>query len=389
MSLKHQVQQLEEKVAEVIATQRRFPAVSLATLLHGGSLLYGTAIGIRNLLYKRGVLPIGQVERPVISVGNLTAGGTGKTPMTVHLAAMLKSRGFKVLIVSRGYKSQGEKAGAVVCDGETLLGDAHSVGDEPCLMARLLGEVPVMVGSKRLITASAGLRRFSPDVILLDDGFQHQRLARDLNLVLMDAKDPLGNGHLIPRGPLREPISALERADAIIFTRSRQSDRCPNRRFARIISSKPVFHSNHRTVIRFIRPAYCQDLMNGVNLAHHRSDRPGATVGGRQLFAFSALANNDAFFSAAASVGGEVLGTMGFADHHFYNREDIDAVIRNAHNAGCNAVVTTDKDFVRLPEKLSLPVDLIVLGVEIDFGEDGQRWQHFIFNKLANCMGRT
>ncbi len=386
MNLNRQLQKLEEKATEVVTAHRRFPAVSLATLLYGGSLLYGIAIGTRNMLYARGGLSVGCVDRPVISIGNLTAGGTGKTPMTVHLAKLLTSLGFKVLIVSRGYKSQGEKAGAIVSDGERLLRGARDAGDEPFLMACLLGKVPVMVGKNRLETATAGIRRFSPDLILLDDAFQHQRLGRDLNLVLMDAEDPIGNGHLLPRGPLREPISALARADAVIFTRSRHTGSSPNPELSRIISRKPVFHSTHKTVQRFVLPALCKKAIHAIDSSHHNTTTSTATIAGRHLFAFSALANNDAFFSAIKRMGAQVAGTMHFPDHHFYDRKDIESVVRSAHEAGCRALVTTDKDYVRLPATISIPVDLIVMGVEIDFGKDEARWQRFVLDRIEEVL---
>jgi tetraacyldisaccharide 4'-kinase len=249
-------------------------------------------------------------------------------------------------------------------------------------MASLLGGVPVMVGRHRLAAAEWGLRRYSPDVILLDDAFQHQRLERDLNLLLLDSEDPIGNGFLLPRGPLREPVSAVKRADAIIFTRSRRS----GGRIEELddaISAKPVFHSRHKTVLRFIRPASARKGLSETDLTHRYTARPETAIGGRRLFAFSALANNDAFFSAVADMDVKVLGTKAFPDHHFYTHEDIESVVDKALETGCDAVVTTDKDFVRLPQKLVLPVDLVVLGVEIDFGTDEARWQRFIMDRLG------
>lgn len=380
--LNHHKRKLSERAAAVIAENRRFPLFSLATPLHVGSLLYGTAVEIRSLLYQHGILAVGRVSRPVLSVGNLTVGGTGKTPMTVHLAKLLHSWGLKAMIVSRGYKSAGEREGIVVCDGRKMLCDAHAAGDEPCLMARLLSGVPVMVGQNRFENARKGIRRFSPDVILLDDAFQHQALARDLNLVLMDARHPIGNGYLLPRGPLREPISALDRADAILFTRGRPSYDNLDSELKRIISRKPYFQCHHLTVIRGFVPA--GEAIDPLDDSGLRECDQGI-IQGRPVFTFSGLANNKAFCSSVDELGADVKGSAYFSDHHRYSREDIDTLIGSAIEAGCRAMVTSDKDFMRLSGTGPLPMDLVVLGIEIDFRNDTDRWQRFLRDRLMQC----
>jgi len=382
LELHDPMRKLVQGTAAVMASHRRFPFFSLATILHGGSLLYGAATAARNALYDHGILPTRRVGRPVISIGNMTAGGTGKTPMTMHLAKLLNSFGLKVLIVSRGYKSLGEKDGAVVSDGNKLLCDVRTAGDEPYLMACLLGHVPVMVGQNRFQTARRGVMSFSPDVILLDDAFQHQAMLRDINLVLMDANLPLGNGHLLPRGPLREPLSGLNRADAIVFTRGRPSQMTLHSDLAQMVSKKSVFHCQHVAVVRGIVPAGqpIEDIrtLNG-------TDSIPKILQGRPVFAFSGLANNPNFFSSIAQMGGDVRGTAGFPDHHFYSSGEIGELVRRAGQLDSHAMITTDKDFVRLPRSTSLPVDLLILGVEIDFREDRERWQGFIRNRLMQC----
>ncbi|RJQ76876.1 MAG: tetraacyldisaccharide 4'-kinase [Desulfobacteraceae bacterium] len=378
MSLKTQKQKLEKKIGAIVASRGSHPVFSLATLLYGGSLLYGAGVRMRQSLYAHGVLSVGQVNRPVISIGNLTAGGTGKTPLAIHLAKLLDMLGLKVLIVSRGYKSLSEKTGAVVSDGRTILCDWRSAGDEPFLMARMLMHVPVMVGKDRFATASAGLQRFAPDIVLLDDAFQHQGLARDVNLLLLDANEPLGNGHLLPRGPLREPIAALKRADAIIFTRCAQPPNEKQRELARMIHPRPVFYCGHAPVVRCLVPA--MHPLVGAE-ATKPPAQPGNPLQGRSVFAFAALARNETFWSTVSGMGALIQGVMGFSDHHFYSAKDIDGLVQAASQSGCHTLVTTDKDFVRLP-RMSLPLDLIVLGVDIDFGVDYDRWQRFIADRL-------
>jgi tetraacyldisaccharide 4'-kinase len=376
------IRKLEKRTVEILSGRQSFPIASLATVLYGGSLLYGAGAKIRQKLFASGIFSAESIERPVISIGNLTAGGTGKTPMTVHLTKLLLSLSLKVMIVSRGYKSLNEKAITVVSDGSKILCDAQIAGDEPYLMARLVAHVPVVVGKNRYKAALAGLQHFDPDVIVLDDAFQHLALARDLNLLLLDAEDPVGNGYLLPRGPLREPVSALRRADAIVFTRSHQRPSEKHRELGRMIHPNPVFHCRHTPVLRCVVPAM-HLLDAGEPFPPGLSEGP---LQGRSVFAFSALARNENFRSAVAGMGASVLGSMGFPDHHRYCRQDIDNLVHAARCAGCLALVTTDKDFVRLP-RLKLPMELIVLGVDIDFGDAHDRWKSFIVEQLTHRDG--
>jgi tetraacyldisaccharide 4'-kinase len=378
MNLKRAIDKFERQAAQIIATRQRAPFISLATMLYGGSLLYGTGARVRQKLFAHGLLPAKTINKPVISVGNLTAGGTGKTPMTVHLAQLLIALNYKVLIVSRGYKSLNEKGVALVSHGGAVTGDAWSTGDEPYLMARLVRQATVMVGRNRAETAIAGIRRFNPDIVLLDDAFQHQALARDLNLLLLDAEEPFGNGYLLPRGPLREPVSAIQRADAIIFTRSHGAHTETQRQLSRMIHPKPVFHCRHTSVLRCVVPG-AHSLGADEPLRHHC---PEDLLQGRPVFAFAALANNANFWSAVSRVGARLLGTMGFPDHHRFSSQDIEDLVQAAHRSGCRTLVTTDKDFVRLPRS-PLPMELIVLGVEIDFGAEYDRWRKFIVEKAT------
>jgi len=362
---------LETKIATIIADRNHFPFFSLATLLYAGALIYSAVIYLRNALYASGIIKIFRIDKPVISIGNLTTGGTGKTPMTIHLAKLLRTFDKKVLIVSRGYKGAAERCGIVVSDGHSVLCNASLSGDEPQLMARLLPGVPVVVGKNRYAAACKGLRHFAPDVILLDDAFQHQRLARDLNLLLLDAQEPVGNGYLLPRGPMREPISAVRRADAILFTR------CASQRDNET-AADPVFNTRHIPVVRCHVPV-------GVSLDSNLLSREpeGSTdmLYGRPVIAFAGLAHNDLFWQTVTAMGATVQGAIGFADHHKFHETDLDKILQAARMNGCQTLVTTDKDYVRLPA-MSLPVDLIVIGIEIDFGGQYDRWRSFIADKV-------
>jgi len=203
------------------------------------SLPYGGAVRARNRLFDSGFLEQQRIGCPVISVGNLTVGGTGKTPMVILLAGMLKDRGLRPAVLSRGYGGKNRADVLVVSDGMRVLAGPDEAGDEPVLIARRLGDVPVLAGPKRVITGRHALEHFSVDAILLDDGFQHRYLHRDLDIVLLDSRQPLGNGFLLPRGPLREPPSALARAGVIAFTRSKGGDAEPiDERLSSILSGR-------------------------------------------------------------------------------------------------------------------------------------------------------
>ena len=188
----------------------------LLTLL---SFVYALILQLRVLVYKAGLLRSFRLPCPVISVGNLTVGGTGKTPMTLYLARWFMDRGKRVVILSRGYGGSLEGTIRIVADGSTILLSPGDAGDEPYLLANSLPGVMVVIGSDRYQAGCLALERLNPDIFILDDGFQHLRLKRDLNLLLLDCEKPFGNGRTLPAGILREPVSAIERADLVIFTR--------------------------------------------------------------------------------------------------------------------------------------------------------------------------
>ncbi|MGA8180790.1 MAG: tetraacyldisaccharide 4'-kinase, partial [Desulfobacterales bacterium] len=190
------------------------------SLLSMASKVYGGAAKLKRIFYEKSILKSKKLSCPVVSIGNITAGGTGKTPMAIYVANIARDLGYKVAIISRGYKGKAEKNGGIVSDGKALLMTAEIAGDEPYMMAARLRDVPIIVGKNRFKAGRLAIRKFEPDILVLDDGFQHLKLQRDLDLVLLDYRKPFGNGHLLPRGVMREPASALSCAAAIILTRS-------------------------------------------------------------------------------------------------------------------------------------------------------------------------
>ncbi|GAB6096458.1 tetraacyldisaccharide 4'-kinase [Desulfatiferula olefinivorans] len=318
------------------------------------------AAALKNRLYDKGALTVRRLACPVISVGNITVGGTGKTPMTMLLARHLKERGFRPLILSRGYGGRATDKGGVVSDGKTVLMDAAWAGDEPLMMAAALPGVPVVVGKDRSRMGRQALARFSPDVILLDDGFQHRKLHRDLDIVLFDACRPFGNGFALPRGPLREPVAALARAHLFVLTRADDPAESVRAFHARLealglpsaVLRTPVITCGHRPVLRGIIPADRTRMASAVSA-------PAEAV-----FAFSGIANNDDVKRSLDALGFTVAGCMAFPDHHPYSADDLAEIARRASAGGAHAFVTTDKDAARLGSAV-LPLSLYVAGIDL------------------------
>lgn len=314
------------------------------------SLLYACAVKLRLFLYDSGVLKKRKLPCRVISIGNITAGGTGKTPIAMHIAKLLKDAGAKPLILSRGYKRKGGGIG-VVSDGKKILLDAEEAGDEPYLIAKRLAGVPVVVCSDRYKGGVYAWEKFKPDVIILDDGFQHIRLARDLNILLVDASRGFGNGYMLPRGILREPLSRLDKADIALV----KGSKLPERDLAVLRGHMvdPLYFS--------YRPSMFLDIKDSTAL------KPGDFREKRALLV-SGIANPESFARTVDALGLTVGKKLYFPDHHDYTRRDID-MIRKA-SADCELIVTTEKDAVKLSKyagHLNRPV--FALSVEVQFSE--------------------
>ena len=359
------------------------PVASLASLLHGISIFYGAAQRLRATCYRRQLFPSRELPCKVISVGNLTVGGTGKTPMTVHVAGEIKHAGFKVVIVSRGYKGGAEKHGGIVSDGRTIYMDAEMAGDEPYMIACRLKGVPVVVGKNRFAAGMLAISKFQPDVIVLDDAFQHLKLKRDIDLVLLDHKRPFGNSHLLPRGVLREPVSSLARSTACILTRFRAgAEEAPMSSVAGIqvlVPGIPVFTSSHVPYWYVVHRGE-QNSFEAISDDFSANDLE--QIQPRKVFCFSGIARNDDFRHTVKDLGFEVTGLLEFRDHHPYTEKDLATIVRCAGDTGADRLITTEKDHARMAFKGPFPMELIVVGVKISFGDREQDFISFIKNRL-------
>ena len=345
------------------------------------SKCYEALMRLRADLYHKGFRASKQLSCKVVSVGNITAGGTGKTPMTLYLARSLAESGLRPAIVSRGYKGALEAKGGVVSDGRKVLAGAADAGDEPFMMAKALPNVPVIVGADRYRAGRQAVSDFSPDVILLDDAFQHLKLKRDINLVLVDCSRPFGNGHVFPAGELREPLQALRRADAVILTRtdfenpSGKVKSADERLIGRI--QCPVFRTRHVPEVRRIIRGGRSDTSNNTTGCNDED-----IIRGQRIFAFSGVAKNDYFLYMLAGLKGRVVGNQAFPDHHKYLPADLQTVCRRAKELKVDFLVTTEKDLVKISTDVNWPVALIVMDIKISFGSDQKRFQSFLKQKL-------
>lgn len=332
----------------------RLPGPLVATALAPFSALYGRALQLRARLYRSGTLASARAACPVISVGNLTFGGTGKTPFVEFLARRLRFEGRTPAIVSRGYGRR-SRGVVVVSDGSGPLVGPDEGGDEPVAMARRAAGVPVIVGERRADAARAALDH-GADLIILDDGFQHLGLARDVDLLLLDSVDPFGGGELPPRGRLREPLSALGRADVVVFTRIDRGEppREALEQLQRWNPAAPVFTAR-------IRPAGLWDE-RGSAIAETQ-----LTL--RRFIAVCGIANPSSFRASLAELDLSSEEVLAFPDHHRYGRRDLERIRRVADRTGSAWIATTEKDAVKLEGRTSFPV--VALRLEVEMSEAG------------------
>jgi tetraacyldisaccharide 4'-kinase len=301
--------------------------------------LYELAVRLRVAAYETDYLKQRKLDATVISVGNLTLGGAGKTPMVDYIARYLKSEGHSVAILTRGYGR--ESSGMRVLNDPSINSDAagsyREFGDEPLMLARSLSDIPIIVNKRRFNAGRWAEDRLGSEVLVLDDGYQHLALARDLNILLIDATDPLGGFEMLPLGRLREPLYGIKRADAIIITRA----------------DRPFDQGQTQSIISY----YCGDKVPVMyfystitKLRHLATDEiyDAKSFGGWNVAVACGIGNPHAFAEDVLQAGINIVSENFFADHHAFKQEDLDRLTRDAQDAGADAIVTTEKDAVRL-----------------------------------------
>ncbi len=353
-----------EESARIVPQSHSFLTTAFLGLLEPFSVAYGALVTIKNWLYKTGKLKTHRPACPTVCVGNITAGGTGKTPAVILVCQLLREMGKSPAVLSRGYGRRERAERVLTAAGLEALGPRQSLarfGDEVLTIAGYLHDLPIVVSADRAAAARAACKTFAPDVLVMDDGFGHLRLQRDLDILMFDARWPFANGRLLPLGLLREPLWAIERAKVAIVSRT---DQCTPDELAAtdeaIRLRNPeitLIHSVHRpTGLRRISD---QKMLH---LNH---------LSARKVLAFCGIARPKSFFSTLSRLGAAVTG-LPFPDHHIFTKREIARLVARQHSGGFDLIVTTEKDVPRL---FSLSQDesqqVFALAVELQLMQDG------------------
>ena len=373
MSLKSFFESKERYFLELIEGKRRTRGDRvLLCLLFVASRFYRMAIQFRIWLYDKRFIRNHAVGCQVVSIGNVSCGGTGKTPVVEVFAKSLSKQGRKVAILSRGYRSKKQRKSfwqklqgrlgdrkseppRVVSDGKNLLLQSDAAGDEPYMLASNLKDVAVLVDKDRVNSGLYAIEEYGIDTLILDDGFQYLRLKSHVNIVLVDSTCPFSNHHVLPRGVLREPIKNLRRADYIFLTKSNGGNHL---RHLKTFLRK---HNQRAEIIECChRPMYLERVFV------RGEQRPLTDLKNSKAAAISAIAKPESFEAFLEDYGAEIVHTARYADHHRYTEQQILDFVKEAKAAGADMIVTTEKDAVRIPRILREDINFYFLRVEID-----------------------
>jgi tetraacyldisaccharide 4'-kinase len=337
---------IDDRYLRLVRGEARGPGAAVARCgLAGLSIAYGLAVRARNTAFDRGWIAAERAAAPVVSIGNITTGGTGKTPMVEWVARWFRGRALRVAILSRGYRR----------------GTGEGLNDEALVLDENLPDVPHLQDPDRRAIARAAVEELESQVLVLDDGFQHRRLSRDLDVVLLDALDPFGQGWLLPRGLLREPVGSLRRAGVVVLSRADLVD-APERAAVRAAAERRA----GRLIWVEARHAPLEVVGSGV------AAEPLGALAGRRVAAFCGIGNPDAFERTVRPLGVELLGLRRFADHHDYRARDVAELAAWAREVRADLLLTTQKDLVKLraAEIGGTPLRALRVGLDILDGGD-------------------
>ena len=369
---KFETEELEQYFLELMdGRRRRWYDRAMRGVLFIASRFYRMGAQFRLWMYDKRVIRPHALGCLVVSIGNLSCGGTGKTPVVEVFARSLSSQGRKVAILSRGYRSKKrsmwskmmqmfrsqkiEVPPKVVSDGKNLLLNSEYAGDEPYMLASNLRDVAVLVDKDRVKSGIYAIDHFNTDVIILDDGFQYLMLRPHINIVLVDSTEPFGNGHVLPRGTLREPIKNIRRADYIFLTKSDGSHKMEHlKRFIRR-------HTRRAEIIEC-----CHKPQHLVKLFTSGEREPLEKLKGLRVAALSAIAKPESFEGFLKQLGAELILSDHYADHHRYTQQELIDFVNQAKAAGAEMIVTTEKDAVRMPRLDRCDVPIYYLRIQID-----------------------
>ena len=347
----------------------------LLGVLKALSGVFAAVVSVRYLLYRFGILHRFPLGVQVISIGNVTAGGTGKTPVTEIFARTLAAEGRKVAILSRGYRrkeapwwqrlfTQVVTPPLVVSDGRRVLLDAATGGDEPYMLASNLPGVAVVVDRNRVKAGRYAVKRLGCDTLILDDGFQYQKLKQSVEVVLVDSTNPFGNGNILPRGILREPVKNLKRADIIFLTKCRGDVSEVKREIRRYNQKAEIVECNHT-------PRVLRDVWS-------REEYPLDWLKGKTTCTLSGIASPKGFENSLRHLGAKVVWCERYADHHRYDASEVLYALNRTADMGADALVTTEKDAVRFPRFETTPVRCLYLRIAIEILAGGENFTDII-----------
>ena len=360
----------------------------LQGFLRGLSYIYGFGLRTNLWMYKAGILTARKLDCCVISVGNITVGGTGKTPTAQRVAMTIKNMGYRVVILNRGYHSHWDKPIGVVSDGEKIYMTSYEAGDEAYLMAKMMPGIPVIIGRKRDVTGSYAVEKLHAEVIIMDDGFQHWKLKRDMDIVLVDTQNLFGNGVMLPGGVMREPLSHLNRADILLFTRSDRSSQLTRTSLAESIrrynTKAPIVESIHHAK-EFVEIA---DWHKGIQDKSISLEE----LKGRRVVVFSAIGNPLSFEQSVSGCGLDIVEAMRYPDHHDYDMPEMQYIGERVSELKADALITTGKDAVKIPTEFiyfNREIPLYVMNMDIMITRGEEIFERKLRETVETVLGKT
>jgi len=353
-----------------------FGASTLRSLLAVAAIFYSLVVRLRNLLYSKGMLKVHHVDAVILCVGNITVGGTGKTPLVVWLCNLitqnskLKIQNCKCAILTRGYKTRAQ--------------ENKDLKDEIAILAESCPEAEVIVNPDRLAGAAEAIDKYAAKVLIMDDGFQHRRLARDLDIAAIDATQPFGYGKMLPAGLLREPVSSLNRAGAVVLTRC---DQVTETQLSELEQKLRAINPDMIISRSIHAPVYAKSMKNKeINLEQLK---------GKKVFAFCGIGNPDAFFNTIKNLGAELSGSKIYDDHYHYTDACLSKISEQAEELGADLILTTQKDWTKVISNsesqisdFKLPLPFAFLAIEIKFLAGEDKLTALIKDTLASKIAR-
>lgn len=381
-------QKIRDYVSSLMTDRAEGPMAPIAQfILFSASLLYLLAIKVLFILHQKGLLPTAHLQARVISVGNLTLGGTGKTPLVELVSRCLLEKGKKVAVLTRGYRIPSQDDKTVRQHKPHLF---EEIGDEPALLRLKLPQVNIIVGPDRVKNGKDAISKYGIDVLVLDDGFQYWGLSRDIDILVIDATNPFGNEMLLPRGILREPVSNLVRANIVVITKTDiaapQQVAHIKSRLKSLNSDAPVFLSIHKPVrlVEFARPAKTLDLF---------SEKPQPELDWlkeKEFVAVCGIGDPVYFIKILQGLGAVIKTNLIFEDHHQYRFQDLACISEECRSLGVNKVITTEKDMIKLRPLIedhasafeSFQLEFFALGIELEITENQDKFiQYLVSNE--------